>query len=319
MAKKSTPGLGSNTAIREAIRKIALHGIANPQTDQLYDVGQIIGYVSAIHTDGDLIGTVDVQEYNKSIIDAARDDDPGLHVGVFLSAIQNNDKGMVIIPKLYSDVVIVRDPDSGKEYVTMMSHVDIIQLDSHDQVIIEVKEREDFDPDSEDGADIDELEETGVHSQTVYKKDEIKTEVTDGEDNTMVETIDTEKHEVVAGDDKSSTKLTQDFFEAVHDDAKMRVDDDKALIEKGSSKVQVEDGTVFLGSTNNTDDAVLGSELADVLDQIVGYLAQAQTTTMMGPQPLITQVPNFISMKAKIAAWKAAHSGFLTNKVKVQK
>ena len=41
MAKKSTPGLGSNTAIREAIRKIALHGIANPQTDQLYDVGQI--------------------------------------------------------------------------------------------------------------------------------------------------------------------------------------------------------------------------------------------------------------------------------------
>ena len=52
MAKKSSPGLGSNTTIREAIQKIALHGIVNPKTDQLYDVGQIVGYVSDIHTDG---------------------------------------------------------------------------------------------------------------------------------------------------------------------------------------------------------------------------------------------------------------------------
>ena len=316
---KVSYSLGSTATIREAIQKIAWQGIVNPESNTLYDVGQIVGFVKAIHTDGELAGTVDVQEYTDSILGSVNDEPIGLHTGVSLSALQDNRKGYVIIPKLYSDVVIVRDPDSGREYVTMFSHVDLIQLDSHDQVTIQVKEREDFDPSDEDGPDIEELEETGVHSQSIYKKDSITTEVTDGESNTMTEVIDTEKKKIVAGDDKSIGTIAQDKIQLEHDDSKMALDDDKAVLEKGSSKVQVEDGTVYLGSNNGTDDAVLGSVLADVLMDIVGYLSQAQTTTMMGPQPLITQVPNFIAMKAKIQAWKSAHSGFLTQKVQVQK
>ena len=316
--RKPSSGVGSNATIREAIQRIALHGIAN-KDGKLYDVGQIVGYVKAIHLDGEYAGTIDVQEYIGSVIDAQDNPDAGFHENVYLSAIQDNTKGYVILPKLYSDVIIVRDPDSGREYVTMFSHVDLIQLDSHDKVVIEVKERDDFDPDDENGPDIDELEETGVYSKTVYEKDKITTEVTDGEDNTMTEVIDTEKKKVTAGDDASTAEINQDKIELVHDDSKVVLDDDKVEIEKGSSKVVVEDGTVHLGSTSGTDDAVLGGELADVLSDIVGYLSQAQTTTMMGPQPLVTQLPNFIAMKAKIAAWKSAHSGFLTQKVKVQK
>lgn len=316
--QKGHTGAGSNATIREAIQRIALHGIAD-KAGKLYDVGQIVGYVKAIHLDGEFAGTIDVQEYVSSVVDASENPDAGLHENVYLSAIQDNTKGYVIIPKLYSDVTIVRDPASGVEYVTMFSHVDLIQLDSHDKVVIEVKEREDFDASSEDGPDIDELEETGVHSQTVYEKDKITTEVTDGDENTMTEVLDTEKKKVTAGDDDSTAEINKDKIEFVHGDAKITLDDNKVIIEMGGSKVQVEDGTVHLGSTSGTDDAVLGGELADVLSDIVGYLSQAQTTTMMGPQPLVTQLPNFIAMKAKIAAWKSAHSGFLTNKVKVQK
>ena len=315
---KTYSGAGSNATIREAIQKIALHGIANKE-GKLYDVGQIVGYVKEIHLSGDFAGTIDVQEYVGSVIEASENEEAGLHKNVYLSAIQDNTKGYIVIPKQYSDVIIVRDPDSGREYVTMFSHVDLIQLDSHDKVVIEVKEREDFDANSEDGPDIDELEETGVHSQTVYEKDKITTEVTDGDENTMTEVLDTEKKKVTAGDDDSTAEINKDKIEFVHGDAKITLDDNKVIIEMGGSKVQVEDGTVHLGSTIGTDDAVLGGELADVLSDIVGYLSQAQTTTMMGPQPLVTQLPNFIAMKAKIAAWKSAHSGFLTNKVKVQK
>ncbi len=316
--KKLNTGSGSNATIREAIQRIALHGIANKE-GKLYDVGQIVGYVKAIHLDGDYAGTIDVQEYVGSVIEATSNPDYGLHENVYLSAIQDSTKGYVIIPKLYSDVTIVRDPDTSKEYVTMFSHVDLIQLDSHDKVIIEVKEREDFDPNDENGPDVEELEETGVYSKTTYEKDKITTEVTDGDSNTMTEVIDTEKKKVTAGDDNSTSEINKDKIEFVHGDAKITLDDNKVIVEFGGSKVQVEDGTVHLGSTSGTDDAVLGGELADVLSDIVGYLSQAQTATMMGPQPLATQLPNFIAMKAKIASWKAAHSGFLTNKVKVQR
>lgn len=319
MNKKTSPGLGSNATIREAIQRIALHGIVNPRTGAPYESPQVFGYVKAIHTDGDNAGTIDVQEYVDSAIAASENPDAGLHENVLLSAIQDSSKGYVIIPKLYSDVVVCCDQVTQREYVTMFSHVDLIQLDSHDQVIIEVREREDFDPNDENGPDIEELEETGVHSQTTYKKDSISTEVTDGDSNTMTEVLDTERKKVVAGDDESIAEINKDKIQLEHDDSKVTLDDDKVSLEKGGSKVQVEDGTVYVGSTNNTDDAVLGSALADVLMDVVGYLAQAQTTTMMGPQPLVTQLPNFIAMKAKIQAWKSAHSGFLTNKVQVQK
>ena len=57
---------GANATIRNAIQKIALHGIYNPRTDTLNGIGSIIGYVVAINTEGELAGTIDVQEYINS-------------------------------------------------------------------------------------------------------------------------------------------------------------------------------------------------------------------------------------------------------------
>ncbi len=315
MSSKNRPRLDSHAAIREAIQKIALHGVVNPKTNTTYVDESVSGYVVKVHLEGELAGTVDVKEYDDSYLTG---EEGNVHEGVLLSAIQGN-KGLLVIPKLYSDVLISRDPVTNSEYVTMFSHVDVIQLDSHDKITIGVKEREEFDASSEDGDDVNDLKETGVHAVTTYQKDKMVTEVTDGEDKTITQTIDLDKHEVVVGDNVTKQTINGDGVTLEHDKSALKLDDDQATLEKGKSMVKVEDGTVYLGSTSGTDDAVLGTALADVLADIVDFLSQAQTTTMMGPQPLLTKVPDFIAMKAKITAWKSSHSGFLTNKVLVQK
>ena len=113
-----------------------------------------------IHTDGELCGTVDVQEYTHTLTDKQAIDDGlpvGLHEGVYLSAIQNNENGLVVIPYLYSDVVITTDPETLREYVIQYSHADTIQVDAHNKVIIGATETKEWE-DSEDAPDVDELE-----------------------------------------------------------------------------------------------------------------------------------------------------------------
>lgn len=306
-------GLNANATIRDAIQKIALHGVINPKTNSTYSDSMFTGYVVKVHLEGERAGTVDVREFNTGV-----DGDGILHEGVYLSAISDN-KGLLIIPKLYSEVKVQKDPSEKREYVTMFSHVDVLQLDSHEEITIGVKEREAFDVNDEDGDDINDLPETGVHAVTKYNKDSVVTEVTDGGSNTMKHTINTVKDEVVAGDGKSKSTINQDGVTIEHGNSKVVADDNQATLEQGNSKVKVTNGTVYLGSENNTDDAVLGSQLADILMDILGYLAQGKTTTQLGPQPMINEIPNFIALKTKIQSFKAAHSGFLTHKVLVQK
>lgn len=326
--------LSSNQTIREAIQKIALRGVIKGDSDVIRNTEKITGYVAKIHTEGDLAGTIDVQEYIDWAFAVDEENKQGYHEGVYLSAIQNNN-GMVIVPKLYSDVTIEMDPESKTEYVTMFSHVDIIQLDSHDKIYIGVKEREGFDPSSEEGPDIPELEETGVHAQTNYTKDNIITDV-QGEDeaNKVVQTIDSTKIETIIGEDKTTSLMNQEQYSVVHDKSSLLLNDDGVNVEfdkggmsinssestlaMGGSSVVVEDGTVYLGSKSGTDDAVLGSQLADILCNILDFCSQIMTTTMMGPQPPLN-IASFISLKAQITAFKSAHSGFLTRKVQVQK
>lgn len=314
--------LRSNQIIREAIRKIALHGLVDPSTNAVHGTGRTAGFVKKIHTDenDELFGTVDVQEYS-SIAQNANGEDVkiGYHEGVLISALQDNSKGMVVIPKLYSDVVIAEDPVSHVEYVAMFSHVDVIQLDSHDTVTIGVTEREEFDESDEESPDIDELAETGVFTKTTYKKNSIETDVQDEADADKVkQVIDGKQYKVVVGDEKSSLTMTQDKIEMEHGDGSTTMTDSDITHKMGGSKVKIEDGTVFVGSDSGTDDAVLGVELANIFDELLGYIGQIMTTTMLGPQPPVN-VAAFISLKAKIAAFKSSHSGFLTKKVQIQK
>lgn len=319
MTQNKGVGLNSNTAIYEAIQKIALHKLVNPVTGVVRNTNKITGYVAKIHTDGELAGTVDVQEYVYTAIDGGENLKIGYHEGVFLSAIQDNSNGLLIIPKLYSEVTVTIDPDSKTEYVSMFSHVDIIQLDSHETITIGVREREEYDEKSEEGALVHELEETGIYTKTTYLKDSITTEV-QGEDdaNHIKHVMDSKKTETVIGDDKSSMMMDQGQIHLKHNKAETILNEEQHLSQFGKSKVKIEDGTVYLGSDSGTDDAVLGVELATILSELVGYIGQIMTPTMMGPQPP-ANIASFISLKAKIDAFKSSHSGFLTKKVQVQK
>lgn len=319
MSKQKHTDLSSNQIIRETIQKISRHGLFNPVNNTLRGTERIAGWVAKIHTDGDLAGTIDVQEFATSSINSSDDVKIGYHEGVHLSAIQDNSKGLLIVPKLHSEVVIVMDPVTYTEYVSMFSHVDVIQLDSHDTITVGVREREEFDEGSEDSPDIQDLEETGVFSKTTYLKDSITTEV-QGEDeaNHTKHLMDSEKVETVVGDDKSSMMMDQEQIHLKHNKAETILDEEQHTSKFGGSMVKIEDGTVFLGSDSSTDDAVLGVELATILSELVGYLGQIMTPTMMGPQPPVNMA-SFISLKAKIDAFKSSHSGFLTKKVQVQK
>ena len=314
--------LRSNQIIREAIQKIALHGLVDPHTKAVHGTGRTTGFVKKIHTDesDELFGTVDVQEYSTFAQEANGDDvQIGYHEGVLISALQDNSKGMVIIPKLYSEVVIAEDPVTHTEYVAMYSHVDIIQLDSHDTITVGVTEREAFDESDEESPDIEELSETGVYTKTTYKKNSVETEVQDESDADKVkQTINGKQFQVVVGDDNSSLTMTQDQIQMKHGDGESTMTDSDITHKMGSSKVKIESGTVYIGSDSGTDDAVLGVELANILDELLGYIGQIMTTTMLGPQPPIN-VASFISLKAKIASFKGSHSGFLTKKVQIQK
>ena len=298
----------SNQSIRESINKIVKHGWVD-SNDVVINAKKIRGSVVKIHKQGRYKGTIDVKEYNTDVV----------YQYVYLSAIQDNADGFVVIPKLYSDVLCFIDPSTKKKYVTMFSHVDIIQLDSHEQVTVGVQEREPYDETDEDGKTVEELEPTGVFSKTSYTKNSIIAEVQDEDEaNHSQLTIDGNKIESIVGDEESVVVLDHGTIHIKHDKAETILDDQQHLSQFGNSKVKIEDGTVYLGSDSNTDDAVLGGALADILSEILGYLGQAMTTTMMGPQPLINMA-QYIKLKAQIEAWKASHTQFLTSKVQIQK
>ncbi len=313
--------LRENQTIREAIQKIALRGVVDPSTNAVHNTGRTSGYVCKIHSDesDELYGTVDVQEYNNMAMDSTDDLKIGFHEGVRLSSLQDNSKGMVVIPKLYSEVVIVTDPVSQTEYVSMVSHVDVIQLDSHDTITVGVKEREKFDESDEESPDVDELEETGVFTKTTYQKNSITNEVQDKDSkNKSSVVMDGSQIKSSVGDDESSSTIDHDKVNLKHDKSELELNSSEGTVKVGGSRVKVEDGTVYLGSDSGTDDAVLGGQLADVLMDIVDYISQIKTTTQLGPQPPLNMA-QFIAMKAKINSFKSSHSGFLTKKVQVQK
>lgn len=313
----------NNDLIKKAIQRIALQGHVDPSSGVWHDSARITGYVAKIHDDesDELFGTVDVQEYNtRAFVQKENDVQFGYHEGVYLSALQNNKEGYLIIPKLYSEVTIALDPESRTEYVVMFSHVDLIQLDSHDKISIGVREREEFDND-EDGDDIDELELTGIATNVAFTKDSITTSVVADKDgkNTVTQVMDADGLKQTIGDDKSSQTMTQQEIILEHDKANVALNDSQAKVEMGKSSVVVEDGMVYIGSKSGVDDAVLGQQLASILSDLVGYLGQMMTPTMMGPQPPANVLGSFIALKAKIQSFASSHSGFLTQKVQIQK
>lgn len=309
----------SNEMIREAVRVLALKGVVN-RNGVVKDTGKVTGFVKKIHTDenDELFGTIDVQEYADWVVSETEEQRLGYHEGVLLTAIQNDMNGYIIIPKLYSEVILSKDPETGNEYVSMFSHVDLIQLDSHEKISIGVREREEYNLDDEDAPDIQDLALTGVQTNTTYEKDRITTSVNSGSD-AVTQTIDSTQIAQVIGDSKTQSVLNQNEYRVEHNQGILNITDNESAISQGESKVKVTDGVTYVGNDTNVDDAVLGQELAKILTDLVGYLGQMMTPTMMGPQPPTNVLASFISLKAKIQSFASSHSGFLTQKVQVQK
>lgn len=296
--------LSANETIYEAIRQIALHKLVNPRTNVVKNTSKISGFVVKVHTDpnDELCGTVDVQEYLSDLSEKQYLDNGlpvGLHEGVYLSAIQNNENGLVIIPYLYSDVVITTDPDTLREYVIQYSHADTVQIDAHTQITIGTTETKEWE-DSEDSPDVHELEKTGVFARTTYTPKSALTEVAKGESDS----------------DKSLIEVTADQILSKHDKTQLLLDAQQLLAKYNTKEIIIKSDGVYLGSGSATEPAVLGNQLATLLIDWLGALSQMMTPTMMGPQPP-ANVAKFISLQAKVQSYKAATSGILSKIVKV--
>lgn len=247
-------------AYRDFIQQTALRGQLDPEGN-LNGTRKIIGYVAKIHEDGELAGTIDVQEFNYDSGDQEFDG-AGYHEGVKLCATKTNEGGVLIVPLLFSEVVITQNPSDQEEYVIAWSHAKAVQLDSHETLHFGVTEYEDF-VETDDGLekDYNELEETGKKSSTDYTAESIRDEVSvDGEG--FVEEKTAEKKTIEVGDTKITiegdtvTIETSDTVTIKADKADIQVSDasvkgDSVTVDGNS--VEITGGKLTVKGTSNTD------------------------------------------------------------------
>lgn len=145
---------------------------------------KMLGYVCNIHDDesDELYGTVDVQEYDEDYENVEAG--VGHHEGVLLSAVQKNGTGYLIIPELYSSVVITQDPVSLEEYILSYTNVRELRLMAHQAVTIGVESLSDMGDGIEDET-LDTVERTGKSAVTKYSDEVIVNKVVDSDNEAM--------------------------------------------------------------------------------------------------------------------------------------
>lgn len=235
--------------IGRLINQIARRGMTD-RNGVIKGTDRIIGYVCAINEEGDLAGTVDVQEFNYEA-DEYTTQGAGHHKGVLLSAIQDNSAGFLIVPQLYSEVVIVRSPLDGLEYVTMYSHARRIQLLSHSlegendgEIEIGVTETEQF-VETDDGLDKDyfELEPTKNKTNTKYTATTITDQITSPDDEEGFKEEKTVAHKIIS---VGNTKI-------IIDGENIQIDTSgKISFTIGGTTITEEDGSVNIKTDNAT-------------------------------------------------------------------
>lgn len=227
--------------VRRFMGQIARQGMTG-MDGAIRGTKKIYGYVCAIHEDGELAGTVDVQEFNYE-----PDEYPimgtGHHEGVLLSAIQDNSNGVLIVPMLYSEVVIVQNPTDGQEYVIMYSHAKRIQMLAHslegeDDGVIEigVTETEKL-VETDDGLDKDyyELEPTKNKTNTKYTCTTITDQIISPDDEEGFKEEKTVEHKIITVGD---TKITIDGENVMIETS------GKVSFQVGGTTITEEDGSV---------------------------------------------------------------------------
>ena len=176
---------------------------------------------------------------------------------MLLSAIQENEDGVWIVPMMFSDVMIVQNPTDGHEYVIMYSHAKKIQWKAHEDIEIGVTEVEDF-VETDDGLDKDynELEPTGNKTSTHYNSTSIIDKVTskDDEQGFTEEKTATQKT-ITVGD----TKIVIDGQNVtIETSGKVSIKSNDVKIESSnvgieSSNVEITGGTLKTKGQSSTD------------------------------------------------------------------
>ena len=146
-------------------------------------------YVCEVHdgeeTEDELRWTVDVMDVNYDA--EPKDGVEGYHPGVRLCASNTNANGFILVPEIYSEVIIERDPASNIEFVSFVSRVAKVMMEGTESIKVGCTEYEDF-SESDDGLekDFDELDETGDYSYTEYTKNKKVDKVVSGDDSTEI-------------------------------------------------------------------------------------------------------------------------------------
>lgn len=218
---------------------------------------KIFGYVCEIHEEGDLAGTVDVQEFGYEP-DEYTYKGAGLHKGVLLSAIQNNQEGVRIVPMLFSEVVLIESPTDRKEYVLMYSHASQIRHTAHSiegkddgSIELGVTEVEDF-VETDDGLekDYNELEPTKNKTNTLYTATSITDQVISPDDEEgFRQEVKADSKTITVGD----TKITIDGQNVtITTSGKVQFDVNGDCEIKGKT-VTITGGTLKTKGTSSTD------------------------------------------------------------------
>lgn len=231
--------------VKHSINQIARQGLTDIN-GIARGARKIVGYVCAIHEDGDLAGTIDVQEYNYEP-DEYIMKGTGHHAGVLLSAVQSNKEGHLIVPMLYSDVMIVQNPIDGHEYVIMYSHVQKMRYTAHSEqgkddgeIEIGVTEVEPF-HETDDGLDKDyyELDPTKNKTSTHYNSTSIVDHIISPEDEEGFRQEKTVAHKIITVGD---SKITIDGQNVLIETS------GKVDLKVGNTTITEEDGKVTVTS-----------------------------------------------------------------------
>lgn len=268
--------------IEENIKKLALGKMGNnrglPLGSEL-----IHGYVCGINDDL----TVDVQELDTEEAEDWNGQPIGFHKAVKLNSSVDMQDGYVLIPQMFSEVTIKRDPDTMEEIITNYTSIGEVRIRAVDKTVISVEEVEDFsESDSGLGKDYFELEKTGKKSGVIYTSKsggKIEEFVDDG----YVRTVDKSEDKIEFGDVTISKKS-----------------DGNISVTSGSATINIKsDGTMEFDGNSNW--MVKYNELQQFLSKLLnligtGTAGGSPLTTAPQIMAMASEIPNFKSAKLKL-------------------
>lgn len=270
--------------IEENFRKMILGKMGNKRGLPLGS--EIVhGYVCGINDDM----TVDVQEFDTEETEDWDYQPIGFHKGVRLNSTADMKDGYVLIPQMYSEVAIRRDPDTMEEFIVGYSSIGDIRLKAVDKVEICVEEVEPF-RETKEGLDKDyfELEKTG-------KKAGIR--CTSKEGGKIEEFVD----------DGYTRTVTKDEDKIVFGDVTItRKSDGNISVASGSATINIKsDGTMEFDGNSNW--MVKYNELQQFLSKLLnligtGTAGGSPLTTAPQIMAMASEIPNFKSAKLKLGS-----------------